>query len=105
MWPLLIIGAVGAGLYYYASRSGEPIDRGGPPATKCILNGEQFQAAINKLDPTSGGLIMAAYSNPMATKAALANLAVEVRKLKASGFVEADQIADCIEVKASQATN
>lgn len=104
MWPILILGAVGAGVYYYATRSGAPIDRG-PPDTKCKLNGEQFEAYIKKLDPTTGGLIMAAYNNPLAKKSALLALATQVRNLKATGFTEADQIADCIEVKADQATN
>jgi hypothetical protein len=100
MWPLLILGAVGAGVYYYASRSG-PIDREGPPETKCKLSGELFETYVKKLDPATGGLIMAAWGNPMATKAGLLKLAVEVRKLK-DRFPEADLVADCLEVRAEK---
>lgn len=103
MWPFIILGGLGVGLYVYANR--DVVSREGPPDTKCKLSGEEFQAALTRITggykPTVDA-VMATYGNPMAKKAELMKLAATFR---IGNTVDGNAIADCIEVQAGKATN
>lgn len=106
MWPILILSGLGFGLYYYANRS--IVSREGPQDTKCKLNGEEFEAAVKRIeaavDPkkTFASTVMAAVGNPFAKKADLQRLADLIRL---NGTQDSINVADCIEVAADKATN